>query len=92
MATIFVHFDVANKDNDFDISAHSVFSFKPFQALGAPTQRIFDIIFRIFDIFDIIFDIGSNKNNSVPTLIQVKIETIENNFNPDHEPIKYKDY
>ena len=91
-----------------DISAHSIFSFKPLQALGGPTRRIFDIIFRIFDIFDITFEIGSNKNDSVPTLIQVKIESIENNFIPDshdedsvmfkdnfdqdQEPIKYKNY
>ena len=42
-----------------NIFAHFVFSFKSFQALGGPTQQIFDII----------FDIRSNKNNFVSNLI-----------------------
>ena len=37
MDKMVVSFDVADKDNDFDLSTHSVFSFKPLQALGGPT-------------------------------------------------------
>ena len=65
-----------------DISAHSVFSFKSFQALDYAPRRIFDIIFNFSDMIDRKeflqgpTDIPTEEPTQVPTEIADSVQSI----------------